>query len=70
VELAVEGVFELPKAAGDALAQCEAVFWDNVAKRVTGSNNTAGTLPQIGAATEAALAADATARIRLNGTTV
>jgi predicted RecA/RadA family phage recombinase len=62
-ELAVTGVFTLPKAAG-AIAQGTAVFWDNTAKVVT---TTATGNTRISVAIVPAANADATVQVRLNG---
>lgn len=35
VELAMEGVFDLPKAPVDVIAEGAAVYWDNTSGRVT-----------------------------------
>lgn len=56
------GVFDLPKAAG-AITQGQKLYWDNAAFNVT---TTAGGNTLIGAATQAAAAGDATARVKLN----
>ena len=63
LELTVEGVFDLPKAAG-AVTQGAAIHWDDTNKvaTTTSTNNT-----KIGVATQAAASGDATARVRLNG---
>jgi predicted RecA/RadA family phage recombinase len=66
VEVALTGVYTLPKATG-VIAQGAKVYWDNVAKNVT---TTAGGNTFIGAAVVAAGSGDATARIRLNGVSV
>lgn len=63
LELKVEGVFELPKAAG-AIGQGAKVYWDDTAKNVT---TTALGNTLIGVATVAALNGDTSAYIRLNG---
>ena len=60
----VEGVFDLPKAAGAVTAGAK-LYWDNTAFNVT-TTATSNTL--IGAAIKAAASGDATARVRLNGT--
>ncbi|UVO29919.1 DUF2190 family protein [Bradyrhizobium arachidis] len=66
VEIATEGVFELPKVAAQAWAAAfAAVYWDNTAKNVT--NVSAGNT-KIGINMKAQGAADTVARIRLNGT--
>lgn len=64
VESLIEGVFDLPKAATVTPAQGGLAYWDNTAFNVTtvSSANT-----KIGFFTRAALAADATTRVRLNG---
>lgn len=49
------GLFALPKAAGAAWSQGDQLYWDNVAKNFT---KTAGGNTAIGAAGEAAQAAD------------
>jgi predicted RecA/RadA family phage recombinase len=66
VEVAVTGVYNLPKAVG-ALTQGQKIYWDNTAKNVTG---TVGTNTFIGCAVLPAASGDATARIRLNGVSV
>jgi predicted RecA/RadA family phage recombinase len=60
----MSGVFDLPKATGAAWTEGQLLYWDNSAKKVTG---TVGA-QLIGAAAAAALSADATGRVRLNGT--
>lgn len=60
----LEGVVDLAKKAGDTPAQGAAVYWDNAAKNVT---TTAAGNTKIGVATKAAAGADATVRVRLNG---
>jgi len=62
----INGVFNLPKAAG-ALAEGAPAYWDNDAKVVTGTN-TADRL--IGAITKAALAGDLRVNVRLNAIAV
>lgn len=59
------GVFELPKAAADAIAQGAAVYFDNTAKTVTDTSATG--LFKIGVATAAAAGADASVSVRLDG---
>ncbi len=63
VEGAVEGVFELPKAADD-VSFGERLYWDETAKNVT-TTATDNTL--IGAAVASAASSVATVRVRLNG---
>lgn len=65
-EFATTGVFDLPKASG-AITQGAKVYWDNTNKVVT---TTASGNSLIGAAIAAAVSGDATARVRLNGTTI
>lgn len=64
VEVDLAGVFSLPKAVGVAIGAGEKVYWDATAKAVT---NVAADNRQIGAATVAALAAAASADVRLDG---
>lgn len=63
VECKLVGVFELPKAAG-AIEQGDAVYWDDGEGEVTTDDD--GTV-LIGAATEPALNAAPTVRVRLFG---
>ena len=63
-EFAIDGVFDLAKAAG-AVTQGAKMYWDNTNKVVT---TTASGNTLIGAAIAAAASGDATARVRLNGT--
>lgn len=58
------GVFDLPKTAGQAVSEAAALYWDNTNKVLT---TTVGSNTKVGAAIQAALAADATVLIRLNG---
>lgn len=60
------GVFELPKAGGAAPAEGAVAYWNNTAKTVTGTS-ASGLFP-VGAFAKAAAGADATALVRLNGT--
>lgn len=64
-ELKTGGVFDLPKAAGQSLAQGAAVYWDATAKAITttSTNNT-----KVGVALLAAASAEVVARVRLNDT--
>jgi predicted RecA/RadA family phage recombinase len=64
VEVALEGVWELPKAAV-AIAQGAPVFWDAATGNVAANIGTSNTL--IGGATEARGTSDLTIRVRLNG---
>jgi predicted RecA/RadA family phage recombinase len=58
------GVFEMAKTAAQAVTEGALIYWDNTNRLVTttSSGNT-----KIGAASQAALAADAAALVRLNG---
>lgn len=67
VEIALTGVFDLPKKAADVAAVGALLYWDNAAGKVTITS--AGNV-LIGAATAAAAGADATVRVRLNGVAV
>ncbi|MBR0675004.1 MAG: DUF2190 family protein [Acetobacteraceae bacterium] len=62
VECETRGEFELPKEPALAIAQGARVFWDNTNRRIT---TTATGNFQVGLATAAALAADATVRVML-----
>ena len=64
VEVALEGVWELPKAAV-AIARDAPVFWDATAGNVAGDIGTNNAL--IGGAAEARGTSDPTIRVRLNG---
>jgi predicted RecA/RadA family phage recombinase len=67
VEVALEGVWELPKAAV-AIAHGAPVFWDAMAGNVAADIGTSNAL--IGGATEARRTSDLTIRVRLNGDSV
>jgi predicted RecA/RadA family phage recombinase len=67
VEVAVEGVFTLPKAAPLVIAQGAAVYWDPIADNVT---TVATSNAKIGAAVTAAGSADTTIRVRLDGVAI
>lgn len=58
------GVFELPKTAGQAVTEGQALYWDDTNDVLT---TTVGTNVKVGAAVQAAQAGDATVLIRLNG---
>lgn len=58
------GVFTLPKATAQAFAEGALVYWDNTAKKIT--TTALGNL-LVGVAVAAALAADTTGLIRLDG---
>lgn len=62
VEIATEGVFALPKAAGEAWSFGDALFWDAGAKKLT---KTATDNKRVGAAVASALSADTSGRIKL-----
>ena len=68
VAVFVEGIVDLPKAAG-AIAAGAKIYWDDTAKLVTTDPGTAPAPANtaIGVATLAALTADVLARVRLNG---
>ncbi len=53
VEVAVGGVFELPKVATDVIAQGDKLYWDSAQAKLTKTAG-AGSKPMIGAATAAA----------------
>jgi predicted RecA/RadA family phage recombinase len=67
VEVATCGVWDLPKAASVTPGVGAKVYWDNTNKNVT---TTASGNSLIGVATKAALAGDATVRVRLDGTSI
>jgi len=70
VEVAVVGVFTLPKATGsasDAFADGQLVCWDSSAKKITGVKTAASTFTAIGAAVGTTLQADTTGVVRLWG---
>ncbi len=63
IEVATQGVFDVTKQPSLAITAGARVFWDDTNRRVT---TTAAGNFQVGIATQAALAADATARVWLN----
>lgn len=65
VETKTTGVFILPAAVANVIAQGAKAYWDDTARQVT-STATGNTL--IGAAIIAKANGDATIRVRLNGT--
>lgn len=65
-EFAVEGVFELAKETSNAAVAGMPAYWDNAARNIT-AVPVAANGPAIGVFTSAALAADAIARVKLNG---
>jgi predicted RecA/RadA family phage recombinase len=67
VETSLEGVYTLPKAAG-VLAAGQKVYWDPGSRNVAAAAASGRVL--IGAAVAAAGGADATVRVRLNGTSI
>lgn len=64
-ELKTTGVFDLPADPADARAIGAKAYWDDTAKRVTG---TASGNTLIGCFAAAKVASTPTARVRLNGT--
>jgi predicted RecA/RadA family phage recombinase len=60
VEIQTEGVFDITKEPSLAITAGARVYWDNTNRRIT---TTAAGNYQVGIATLAALAADATARV-------
>jgi len=65
VEMATEGVFELPKVTGQAWAAAfAAIYWDNTAKNCT---TTSAGNTKIGVNLKAQGSGDTVARVRLNG---
>lgn len=65
VEAALEGVYDLDKAAV-APTEGALAYWDDTNHVVTNTDNS-GANPLIGVFTEAAASGDATGRVRLNG---
>jgi predicted RecA/RadA family phage recombinase len=63
IEAQTQGVFDISKEPAMAITAGARVFWDNANRRIT---TTATGNFQVGIATAAALAADATARVWLN----
>lgn len=61
--LHVFGVFEMPKAEGTEIAAGAAVYYDAAAEAIT---TTAGDI-EVGYATEAAVAADTTVKVKILG---
>jgi predicted RecA/RadA family phage recombinase len=59
------GVYSLPKATGAAWTEGQVLYWDDTAKKITGtsSGNT-----KVGCAAAAAASGDTTGLVRLNGT--
>lgn len=65
VDLALSGVFDLPKVAADAITVGDAVYYDAAAKLVTG-DDAGGSNPRIGHAVAVADAGSATVRVRIH----
>lgn len=65
--LAINGVYDLPKAAGITATVGAKLYWDDSAKAVT---TTSGGNSLIGVAAVVAGANDATIRVRLNGVSI
>jgi predicted RecA/RadA family phage recombinase len=63
IEIATQGVFDVTKQPSLAITAGARLFWDDTNRRVT---TTATGNFQVGIATQAALAADTTARVWLN----
>lgn len=63
VEIATKGVFDITKQPSLAISAGVRVFWDDTNRRIT---TTATGNYQVGMATVAALAADATVRVWIN----
>jgi predicted RecA/RadA family phage recombinase len=66
VELAVVGVYELPKVSTDTIVAFQRVYWDATEKKVTETDNTDSHYP-IGVATEAAGNGATIVKVRLDG---
>lgn len=64
VEIAMEGVFDLPKKAGDTPALGGKLYWDNATRAVT---TTAAGNTLVGVSALATIGSAAEARVRLNG---
>lgn len=62
VEVKMSGVFDLPKATGEAWTAGQRVYWDNTNRRLT---TTVGTNTLVGAAARAQAAADTTGRAKI-----
>lgn len=61
----VEGVFTLPKIAGVAWTEGQLLYWDSATSNV--GTVVGATTRRIGAAAAAALSADTSGQVRLNG---
>ncbi len=61
-QMTVEGVFSLPKNAAQAWTEGQLLYWTGTEVNTTASGNLL-----IGSAVKAALAADTTGEVRLNG---
>lgn len=66
VEIALTGVYDLPKHSGDVVTVGALLYWDGTEVSITSSTDSV----LIGAATAAAGGSAATVRVRLNGVTV
>lgn len=64
LDLRLEGVFDLPKVAADAVTVGAPIFWDATAALAT-IDDDEGANARLGTATQAAPAGSATARVRL-----
>lgn len=64
-EGAVEGVYTLPKITGAAWTEGQMLYWDSATSNV--GTVVGATTRRIGVAAAAALSADATGQVRLNG---
>ncbi len=62
VEIAVTGVYDLPKTAAQAWTVGQLLYWSGTALTTTASTN-----KLVGVAAQAQLAADTVGRVRLNG---
>lgn len=62
VEIAIEGVYDLPKTAAQAWTVGQLLYWSG-----TAVTNVASTNKLIGVAARAQLSADTVGRVRLNG---
>lgn len=65
-QFVTEGVYDLPKTAGDTPAPGAKVYWNNSTKAVT-TTASGNTLIGVQAGTAASASGDATVRVRLNG---
>jgi predicted RecA/RadA family phage recombinase len=63
LEIATEGVFDLPKVTGETFAQGQKAYWDSTAKKVT---STVGSNAWIGVALQGVNGSATKVRVRLN----